>query len=120
MLVLHPRFMAPSSKSLLRNSHRKKNASFNTYPSTMQPSGCDFCQTYLFRVFIYLSKKNIHLIDTKLANSMSSTRCISKWTCRSMKLVGSSFSNTHTISEISFFHFVTLHSWISLEVTYLI
>ena len=95
----------PYSKSLPRNSHRKKNDSFNTYPSAMQPSGCAFCQTYLFRVFIYCSKKNIHLVDTTLANSMPSTRCISKWTCTSMKLVEISFSNAHTISAISFLHF---------------
>ena len=110
----------PISKSLPRNSHRKKNVSFNTYPLAMQPIRCAFCQTYLFRVFIYRSKKNIHLVDTTPANSMSSTRCISKQTCRPMKLVGISFSNTRTISAISFFHFGTSHSWISLEVTHII
>ena len=107
-------------KSLPRNSHRKKNSSFNTYPSTMQPSRRSFCRTYHFRVFIYLSKKSIHLVDMTPTNSMPSTRCISKWMCRSMKLVGRCFSNTHTISTISSFHFGTSHLWISLDVTHLI
>ena len=108
----------PSTNSLPRNSHRNKNASLNTYPLAMQPFGHAFSRTYIFKVFMYLSKKNIHLIETTPAISMSSTRCISKCTC--MKLVGKSFSNTHTISTISFFHFGTSHTWIYLVFNHLI
>lgn len=46
-----------SLKSLPRNSHRNKNYLFNTYPLAMQPSGCAFCWTYIFRVFTYYLKE---------------------------------------------------------------
>jgi hypothetical protein len=117
--VLHPTIM-DHLQNIYQGIHvgRKMLHSIHIF-QPCNPSRCAFCEIYIFSVFIYLSKKNIHLIDMIPIISMSSTKCISKWTCRSMKLLGISFSNTHTISKL-LFHLGISHLWIFLEVTHLI
>ena len=74
------------------------------------------CLTNPFNFFMYLSKKNIQWQETTPTNSTSLTRWIRIWTCKSMKLVGSSFSNIQTISTISWRHCRMLDIWISFDV----
>ena len=86
------------------------------HSSYIGPSFFSLCWIKPFNFFMYFSKKNIQRQEITSIDSTSSTRWIRRWTCKSMKLIGSSFSNIQTIEAISSRHHGMLAIWISFDV----
>lgn len=116
----------PSSSFVLHNSkmlfwERDKYSETNTHdsytihPFAMEPSCRALCLTKPLRVFINLSKKNIHRACTVPAISTSSTKCTSKCTWTLRILVVKCSSNRHTVLMASSFARTIVDGLISLQ-----
>ena len=112
-------FVLHNSRTLFwerdRYSETNTHDSYTIHPSAMEPSGCALCLTKPVRVFINLSKKNIHWACTVPAISTSSTKCTSKCTWMLRILVGKCSANRHTVLMASSFARTIVDGLISLQ-----